>query len=170
MDPLAADPAALDAVVARRGLPVAILLTRAGHFRSSQEAADRYDAAVYGHARARARLERGVYTTIEPRDVLPGGARVLEYSPHYDGTPLYLPSHAAVAPGDIVISQEGVLRLWWASENEEDERQYRDEFVASIRRWLELPIEHVLVAHGDYVPGGAAELERALERPPWDVT
>jgi hypothetical protein len=169
VDPLVERWEELDAVVARRGRPVDVLLSRAGHFRSSKEAHHRYGAPVWGHERARGRL-RSDYRVVGLGEKLPGGARVLEYRQVYDGTPLYLPSHRALVPGDIVVSIEGALRVWWVAENEGELRELRDEHVPSLRPWLELAIEHVLVSHGAYVEGGREELAAALERPPWDVS
>jgi hypothetical protein len=148
---------------------VHVLLSRAGHFRSSQEAHDRYGGSVWGHERARERL-RGDYRAVELGDQLPGGAHVLEYRQVYDGTPLYFSSHHALAPGDIVVSIDGELRVWWVAENEDELRELHEEHVPSLLRWLELPVEHVLVAHGAYVEGGRDELAAAFARPPWDVS
>ena len=167
VDPLVERWAELHAVVERRARPVHVLLSRAGHFRSSQEAHDRYGAPVWGHERGRERL-RGDYRVVELGDDLPGGARVLAYRQVYDGTPLYLPSHRALAPGDLVVSIGGELRVWWAAENEEELEELRHEHIPSLRPWLELPLEHVLVAHGAYVEGGRDELAAAFARAPWD--
>lgn len=169
VDPLVERWEELDAVVERRGRPVHVLLSRAGHFRSSQDAHERYAAPVWGHGRARERL-RGDYRVVELGDELPGAARVLEYRRVYDGTPLYLSSHRALVPGDIVIAVEGALRVWWVAENEEELRELRNEHVPSLRPWLELPIERVLVSHGSYVEGGRDELAAAFDRAPWDAS
>ena len=177
LDPLAPSTAEdafwqwLDAAIARAGRPVAILLSRAGHFRSSQAVHDRYDAIVYGHERARERLDpvRDFHTVV-PGSELPGGVRALPTRAIYDETPLFFPSHAALAVGDLVVAVEHELRVWWVAENEAEEREYRDQHVPSLRDWLTLPVEHVLVNHGDYVPGGAAALAAAFERPPWNVS
>jgi hypothetical protein len=66
---------------------------------------------------------------------------------------VWLAAHRALAVGDAVTSVEGELRLFAAA-------SARD----SLRELLELPIEHVLVAHGDHVTGGRAALAKALER------
>jgi hypothetical protein len=172
IDPLVADGdwAAIDERIGDR-VPV-VLLTRAGHFRSSQVLADRYGAEVWGHERARQRVAPGnVFNEIRPGAVVPGGVTVLRADvPGYDGAPLYLPSHAAVAVGDLVISVGGELRIWWVAEDEEDRRWYRGHVLPALASWLEHPIRHVLVAHGDYVAGGSEALGKALERPPWDVS
>jgi hypothetical protein len=169
LDPLVDEWEELDRLVGRRACPVHVVLSRAGHFRSAQEAHDRYGAPVWGHERGRPRL-RGQYRVVDLGDELPGGARVLPYRQVHDGTPMYFASHRALAPGDLVVSIEGELRVWWVAENDDEMRELREKHVPSMRPWLELPIEHVLVAHGDYVEGGRDELAAAFERPPWDVT
>lgn len=161
----------LDAAVDRAGQPVAVVLSRAGHFRSSQAIHDRYGAVVYGHERARERLEpAGDFRAVVPGSELPGGVRALPSRAIYDETPLHVPSHKAVAVGDLVVAVAGELRIWWVAENEADEREYHAEHVPSLREWLKLPLEHVLVSHGRYVPGGGEALAAAFERPPWNVS
>jgi hypothetical protein len=163
VDPLVERWRELDAVVGRRALPVHVLLSRAGHFRSSQEAHERYGAPVWGHERARERL-RGDYRAVDLGDELPGGARVLQYRHVYDGTPLYLSSHRALAPGDLVVSVDGELRVWWVAESEDELTELHERHIPSLRPWLELPVEHVLVSHGAYVEGGRDELAAAFDR------
>jgi hypothetical protein len=71
-------------------------------------------------------------------------------------TALWMPEHRALAVGDALISVGGELRLWVAAGSPE-----------AVRALLDLPIEHVLVAHGDHVPGGRAAIEAALAREPY---
>ena len=141
----------LDADVERRGRPVAVLLTTPYHRRSADVVAARYGAAVHDGAR--------------PGDALPGRTEVLE--PASGASPLWLPSHRALAVGDVLISVNGELRVWWVFQGEEDERDFRERWLPFLRTWLALPVEHVLVAHGDHVPGGLPVLEAALGRSPY---
>jgi hypothetical protein len=128
----------LDADVAQRGQPVAVLLTSPSHRRSSGEVAERFSASVHENP--------------SPSDALPGGARVVE--PWEEGiSPFWLPSHRALAVGDGLTTVDGVLRVWWSH--------------PELSRWLELPIDHVLVAHGDHVAGGRRALAAALELAPF---
>jgi hypothetical protein len=131
---------ALDRDVERRGLPLAVLLTGAAHARSADRVAERYGGVV---ARARGRFGAGL-------DDGPGGARVLQGP----GTPLYLPSHDALAAGDALVSDGGALRL------------RSPLLAAAVRTWLALPVAHVLVAHGPQVEGGRDALAAALSRAP----
>jgi hypothetical protein len=59
-------------------------------------------------------------------------------------------------------------RVWWAK-GASSGSWYRERLIPSLRNWLELPIEHVLLAHGEQVTGGRDEIAEALERPPYDV-
>ena len=161
---------ALDRDVARRARPVAVLLTQAAHARSAGEVAARYDADVWGHEYARPKVGGARFRSIASGDTTPGRARVLAFDqePDGSGTPLYFAAHRALAVGDVFIAVDGELRIWWAHGASSD-GWYRERLLPSLRRWLELPIEHVLVAHGDQVAGGRDELAAALERPPYDV-
>ena len=161
---------ALDHDVERRALPVAVLLTQAAHARSAGEVARRYGATVWGHQYAHEKVGGAPYHALEPGDAAPGAARALEFDqePGGSGTPLYFPSHRAVAVGDVFISVDGELRVWWAH-GASGEQWYRERLLPSLRTWLDLPIEHVLVSHGDAVRGGADEIAAALERAPYDV-
>jgi hypothetical protein len=69
---------------------------------------------------------------------------------------LWVPEHSALAVGDALISVGGELRLGSTGRSPEH-----------VRALLELPIEHVLVTHGDHVPGGRDALATALEQPPY---
>jgi glyoxylase-like metal-dependent hydrolase (beta-lactamase superfamily II) len=124
---------------------------------------------VWAHEYTREKVGGAEFHPIGHGDDVPAGSEVLAFDeePGGSGTPLYLPSHAAVAVGDVFISVDGQLRVWWTSQDEAQERWYRERYVPSLRRWLERRIERVLVAHGDPVAGGADGLAAALERPPF---
>ena len=82
-------------------------------------------------------------------------------------SPLWLPSHNALAVGDALISVAGELRVWWVFQGEDDERDFRERWLPFLRAWLDLPVEHVLVGHGDHVAGGREALAAAFEREPY---
>jgi glyoxylase-like metal-dependent hydrolase (beta-lactamase superfamily II) len=163
--------AALDRDVERRGVPVAVLLTQAAHARSAEEVARRYGASVWGHEGAREKVRGAVFQTIRHGDELPGGASVLRWDepPGGSGTPVYLPSHRAIAVGDLFIAVDGELRVWWPRESEEEKRWYHERLLPSLRGWAEIPVERLLIAHGEQLSGGGEELAAALDRPPYEV-
>ena len=138
----------LDRHVERRGLPVAILTTIKFHRRSRDELAARYGART---SRARATLPAGV----ESRPLRGTGE-----------TMFWLAEHRALVPGDRLIGGgDGGLRLC-----PESWLRYLPgglstaELATRLRPLLELPIESVLVSHGEPVlRGGRAALARALD-------
>ena len=166
IDPLVPDAGFLDPVI--RG-PVAILVTIPYHTRSAESLSERYGAPIHGHPAVAKRLRNA---RVEPIDgALPGGARAYRIGkPRRHETPIHLPSHEALAFGDaLVATPPGELRLW-AQERVDDKRArwYRDTFVPTLAPLRELPIERVLVTHGEPVlRDGATALREALGKPPW---
>lgn len=154
IDPLLPDGddafgARLDRHVAERGLPVSILTTIKWHRRSRDELAQRYGART---SRAREALPAGV----ETRRIRGAGE-----------TMFWLAEHGALVPGDRLMGAPGGgLRLCpesWLGYLPRDSRPSVAELAARMRPLLELPIEMVLVSHGEPVlSGGRRALERAL--------
>lgn len=129
---------ALDRDVERRGLPVSILLTCTWHGRSSDELAERYGA---GH-------------------VAPANVVALPF-PIAEETMYWLPDHGALVTGDSLMGdRRGGITVCpdtWL-EGDAPEVLRRD-----LRSLLDLPIERVLVSHGEPVlEDGHAALEQAL--------
>jgi hypothetical protein len=155
---------ALDRDVERRGRPVAVLLTQAAHARSAGTVASRYGASVWGHPKARSKVGEVQFHEVSPGDDVPGG-HALEFDQQENGTgtPLFLRSQGALAVGDVFISRADGLRVWWGHGASSDDWYY-EHLLPSLWRWLELPIEHVLVAHGPQVRPD--DLVAALDRPP----
>jgi hypothetical protein len=147
----------------RLGAP-AVLLTIFWHARSSQAVLDRYPgASVWAYEASRELVSERTHVTdgFRPGDVLPGGAvayhagRALEVA-------LWLPSHAALAAGDVLLGDgRAGARLCpqrWLG----DGRTYADVREA-FAPMLELPIEALLLTHGEAVVEDArGTLERAL--------
>lgn len=131
----------LDRLVRRRELPVAVLTTLKFHRRSRDLLAGRYGAST---SRARGLLPAG----IEPFRVRGGGETIF-----------WIAAHRTLVPGDrIIAAPGGGLRLC-----PESWLGYLPSGldVAGLRELLlpllELPIENVLVSHGDPVLGGGRE-------------
>jgi hypothetical protein len=151
VDPLVeeggAAEAELDALVERHGRRVAILTTLGFHRRSRDRLAERYGAST---SRARTTLPRGVVTL-----PLRGAGETM----------VWLPEHAALVPGDRLLGDgKGALRLCppsWL--------RYlpsglgHDGLRDLLRPLLDLPVELVLVSHGQPVlADGRAALAAAL--------
>ena len=126
--------------------PVAILLTAAWHRRSSEEVAERYDAAIWSQGDALPDgVEADVFEAGEWREIVFG-----------------LTDHAAVVFGDVIEGDPGggvhMAPDWWPPEESRTVR-VREE----LRRVLRWPIDLVVVSHGEPVlEQGRAALERAL--------
>jgi glyoxylase-like metal-dependent hydrolase (beta-lactamase superfamily II) len=130
--------AALDRDVERVGKPVVVLLTTESHVRSRDVLVARYRAATGPPPAA-----------VEPKDT------------SWYGELLYwLPEHGALVAGDVLLGDgAGGVRLpdEWLEDSREEVR-------AALLPLLDLPVERVLVAHGEPVlERGDEALERALE-------
>jgi hypothetical protein len=138
----------LDALVERHGRRVAVITTLGFHRRSREAVAERYDAST---SRAKPTLPEGV-ETVQIR-----GA---------GETMVWLPGPRALVPGDRILGDDdGGLRLcpqswlgYLAS------KMKRAQLAEELRPLLNLPIELVLVSHGEPVlAGGREALARAID-------
>jgi hypothetical protein len=132
----------LDADVERRGLPVVILLTAEWHRRSADELAARYDARIGGA------LPEGVEeVAIEGAD-----ERQVAY---------FIRPHAALVVAEIFsVDVDGVLRV-----GRSPALKRPDELEASLDRIMGLPVERLLVSHGEPILEEAkARMAEALAR------
>jgi hypothetical protein len=149
-----------------------ILITIGYHVRSAEPLRDRYGASIHGPKTVASRLaDSKAYTILEPG--IPGPAGVVAYAigrPRRTELPLWLPSHAAIAFGDaLVTTPEGELRMW--SQKPPDAHQvafYRDRFAPTLAALRELPAQRILTTHGPPIlSGGAQHLAAALDATPW---
>jgi hypothetical protein len=147
IDPLVPDALwpALDRLA--EGRRVAVLTTIGFHRRSRDAVAERYGAST---SRAKKTLPRGVETLPIRRA---------------GETMVWMPEHAALVPGDRILGgRDGGLRLCpdsWLGYLSSG--MTGAELREALRPLLRLPIELVLVSHGDPVlSGGRDALERAL--------
>ena len=145
---------ALDRDVERLGLPVAVLLTAPWHSRSADELARRYGTVVWAHEHGRGRLPFP-----SRADALPHGIElVVPDGPDEGQVAFFIRPHRALVVAEIFAGERGGLRVCPSPA-----LRNRAAFEASLRRLLELPIEHVLVSHGEPVLGdGRAAVARAL--------
>jgi glyoxylase-like metal-dependent hydrolase (beta-lactamase superfamily II) len=140
--------------------PTLVVILKPDHIRDVDLFVRRYDARAFGPwLFFRSDIPETELEPIEPGSELPGGLVAL-----YDGrgrneTPLWLPEQRALVFADGLTAPEGELRVW-ATPHEE-------RAAAALRAVLELPFEHVIVAHGEPVHDRAA-YERALELPRWN--
>ena len=142
--------AALDRDVERLGLPVHVLLTVHWHERSVAAVLDRYHATLWRP---------------EEKGDLPAGVRaeVVKGSDWMEAL-FFLEQHRALVSGDLLIGRNGGIEMpveWFPK----DEREWAQNALKPDlqRRLAALPIERVLVSHGEPVlQDGAAAVKRAL--------
>jgi hypothetical protein len=165
---------ALDRDVERAKRPVAVLLTNHYHQRSSAEIVERYPGTlVYGSKHLVGKTERPVDRTFDDGDVLPGNVRARGIRGIGDDeTAFYIPAHKAFVFADALVGiGDGAVRVVprrWAPEGDEAGKRYEAEFRPSLRKLLNVPIDMLLVSHGEPVTSyGSAALAEALEAEAW---
>jgi glyoxylase-like metal-dependent hydrolase (beta-lactamase superfamily II) len=158
---------ALDRDVDRLGGRVHVLLTVFWHARSARELVERYGACLWAPSRARAAAERRtgpVDMAFRPGDGLPGDLQALAAGRGGEVV-FWLPAARTLVVGDVMLGQgEGGLRLCpesWLATGWTHARLRR-----ALRPLLGLPVERVLVSHGEPVrDGGALALRMLLDEP-----
>jgi glyoxylase-like metal-dependent hydrolase (beta-lactamase superfamily II) len=155
---------ALDRDVASAGGTVHVLVTVFWHTRSSAAIVERYSARVWAPSRGRLAIARRAGTVTDSfrrNDPLPGGIGAFETA-RANEVVYWLPEYRALVPGDVLLGdRKGGIRL--CPESWLSERTGRAELAASLRPLLELPVEQVLLSHGDPVlSDGHAALAAAL--------
>ncbi len=156
--------AALDRDVERAGFPVHVLITVFWHTRSAEEVVRRYGGRLYASSRARPAIERrtsAVTDVFRPGDLLPGGIEALA-SGRATEVVYWIPKHRAIVPGDVILGDgNGGVRLCprsWLPAGV-DHGRLRE----ALKPLLDLPVERVLVSHGEPVTENAqARLAEAL--------
>jgi glyoxylase-like metal-dependent hydrolase (beta-lactamase superfamily II) len=155
---------ALDRDVDRGDGAVHVLVTVFWHTRSAAAMVERYGARVWAPSRARAAIARragAVSDVFRQGDALPGGIESL-VTARAGEVVFWIPQHATLVPGDVLLGDGGEgVRMCPASWLPEGKGQV--ELAASLAPVLELPVERVLVSHGDPVlADGRRALARAL--------
>ena len=121
---------------------VGVLLTAEWHRRSADECVERWGAHVYA-----------------PDEAPPGD--VERMPTHYDAEVAYwIPRHHALVVGDSFLAERGLMaQVEWLPPD-----VTREQMVDGLRPLLELPIELVLVTHGNPVlENGRESLRSALD-------
>jgi hypothetical protein len=158
---------ALDRDVKREGKPVHAVVTIFWHARSAGALARRYDARLWAPSGGRAAVERRtevVTDVFRPSDALPADIQAYPSGRSTEHV-LWIPHHRTLVPGDSILGDdEGGVRLCPESWLPESVRHPK--MREAMRPLLELPIERILVSHGEPVlEGGQDALARALQAP-----
>jgi glyoxylase-like metal-dependent hydrolase (beta-lactamase superfamily II) len=163
LDPLAPPPAARevwDQLEARA--PEVVVILKPDHVRDVDLFVRWYRARAYGPFLFwRGDAPRTELEPLQPGDELPGGLRALDDGRGRMETPLYLPEQRALVFADALTAPGGTLRVWASPWHEQ-------RTLPALRAMLDLPFEHVLVAHGEPVHT-REEFVAALDREPWST-
>jgi glyoxylase-like metal-dependent hydrolase (beta-lactamase superfamily II) len=102
---------------------------------------------------------------------LPGGIVPFTQIPNFAGddeTAYWLPRHRALAVGDVLINTRLGLRIWGDENAEALGSKLRDRVERALLGLAALPIELILVSHGEPIAGdGRQALRGALDSEPW---
>jgi glyoxylase-like metal-dependent hydrolase (beta-lactamase superfamily II) len=158
---------ALDRDVERAGGAVDILLTVFWHVRSTASIQARYHARAWAVTTSRAAVARRTKTVIEPfrpGDRLPGGVEAFRTARRTEIV-LWLPGRRSLVPGDVLLGADtGGVRM--CPESWLPGSTGHRELADSLRPLLDLPIERILVSHGEPVLlGGREALAAAVDAP-----
>jgi glyoxylase-like metal-dependent hydrolase (beta-lactamase superfamily II) len=147
---------ALDGDVKRLGRPVRVLLTGPWHARDTTLVVERYGADVWAHPEALWKDHPVLTTTAE----LPAGVEAILPDGNEEGQAFFLiREHRTLVTGDMFSGTGGVFHVFVSPDEPNPEA-----FVASLHQLLELPIDRVLIAHGEPVlSDGVARIREALE-------
>jgi glyoxylase-like metal-dependent hydrolase (beta-lactamase superfamily II) len=132
--------------------PVRVLLTQGAHYRGTGDFVERYGASVWAPPRARWRKMPNPATTGE----LPPGIEAIELDGEPQQVVFWIPEHATLVSGDVLAGRDGRIRLFIDDAD-------REPLLESLDRLADLPIERVIIPHGDLVlTDGAARIRAAV--------
>jgi glyoxylase-like metal-dependent hydrolase (beta-lactamase superfamily II) len=132
------------------GKPVRVLLTQGAHYRGTPDFVERHGASIWAPPRARWKKLPNPATT----DALPAGIEAIELDGEPQQVVFWIPEHATLVSGDVISGTGGRLHIFV------DEAD-REPLLDSLERTAELPIERVIIPHGDLVLSDGAERLRA---------
>jgi glyoxylase-like metal-dependent hydrolase (beta-lactamase superfamily II) len=154
----------LDGEVERLSLPLHVFVTIYWHTRQAPAFVQRYGARLWVHAPARAPIERragSISDLFEPGDPLPGGLEA--FQARGSEVVFWIPEPRALVTGDVILGSEGGgLQLCpesWSPKGGGHARVREN-----LSALAGLPIERVLVSHGEPVLAGAKAAFRQLLR------
>jgi glyoxylase-like metal-dependent hydrolase (beta-lactamase superfamily II) len=135
-----------------RAKPVRVLLTQAAHYRGTAEFVDRYQASVWGPPQADWRRPNPT-TTSE----LPAGVEAIQLDGEPQQVVFFIRDHATLVTGDVLSGTTGRLRVFI---DEADPAR----LLPALAALAELPIERVIIPHGDLITrDGAARIRIAVD-------
>jgi glyoxylase-like metal-dependent hydrolase (beta-lactamase superfamily II) len=134
------------------GKPVRVLLTQPAHFRGTTDFVGRYGASVWVPPRAVWRKRPNPATTQE----LPDGVEAIELDGEPQQVVFFFRDHATLVTGDVLSGTGGAIRVF--VDEADPER-----LLPSLERLADLPIDQVIIPHGERVStDGAARIRAAV--------
>jgi glyoxylase-like metal-dependent hydrolase (beta-lactamase superfamily II) len=134
------------------GKPVRVLLTQPAHYRGTDDFVERYGASIW--APPRAAWNKGAKP--ETTDELPPGIEAVELAGEPDQVVFFIPEHRTLVSGDVLSGTGGRLHVFV---DEADAQQ----LLPALDTLADLPIERLIIPHGDLVDAdGAARIRAAV--------
>ena len=134
------------------GKPVRILLTQAAHYRGTADFVDRYRASVWAPPHATWRRRPSPVTT----DELPGGVEAIELDGEPQQVVFFIRDHAMLVTGDVLSGTGDKLHVFVDDAD-------RERLLPSLDLLGDLPIDRVIIPHGDPIlADGAARIRAAV--------
>jgi glyoxylase-like metal-dependent hydrolase (beta-lactamase superfamily II) len=134
------------------GKPVRVLLTQGAHYRGTADFVARYGASVWAPQRAAWRKIANPATTAD----LPQGVEAIELDGEPQQVVFFIHDHATLVTGDVLSGTGGVLHVF--VDEADPER-----LLPALEKLAELPIERVIIPHGDLIHrDGAARIRAAV--------
>jgi hypothetical protein len=134
------------------GKPVRVLLTEGAHYRGTADFVERYGASVWTPPRAVWRKIPNPATT----DELPRGVEAIELDGEPQRVGFFIREHATLVSGDVLSGTGGRLHVFFDEADPE-------RLLTSLDALGDLPIERVIIPHGDLIlSDGAARIRAAV--------
>jgi glyoxylase-like metal-dependent hydrolase (beta-lactamase superfamily II) len=132
--------------------PVRVLLTQPAHYRGCRDFVDRYGASVWGPPMAEWRKRPNPVTTA----VLPRGVEAIELDGEPQQVVFFIREHATLVTGDVLSRTGGRLHVFV---DEADPAR----LLPALDALAELPIERVVIPHGELIlRDGAARIRASV--------
>ena len=134
------------------GKPVRVLLTQGAHYRGTADFVERYGASVWAPPRAAWRKIPNPATT----DQLPRGVEAIELDGEPQQVVFFIREHATLVSGDVLSGTGGRLHVFLDEADPE-------RLLPALDALADLPIERVIIPHGDLIlSDGAARIRAAV--------
>jgi len=134
------------------GKPVRVLLTQGAHFRGTSDFVAGYGASVWAPPRALWRKFPNPATT----DELPRGVEAIELDGEPQQVIFFIREHATLVTGDVLSGTGGKLQVF--VDEADPER-----LLPALDALADLPIERVIIPHGDLILSeGAVRIRAAV--------